>query len=62
MGARGWFYYKNKIIMKKKLIEIPTELFKKLSSSAKESGRSVNKEIVYLLKKQIKKTTWKLKF
>jgi len=43
--------------MKKKLIEIPTELFKKLSSSAKESGRSVNKEIVYLLKKQIKKTT-----
>ena len=35
--------------MKKKLIEIPEELFNKIEASAKKNVRSVNKEIVYLL-------------
>ena len=35
--------------MKKKLIEIPEELFKKIEASAKKNVRSVNKEIVFLL-------------
>ena len=35
--------------MKKKLIEIPEELFKQIEASAKKSVRSVNKEIVFLL-------------
>lgn len=35
--------------MKKKLIEIPEELFKEIEASAKKNVRSVNKEIVYLL-------------
>ena len=35
--------------MKKKLIEIPEELFKKIEESAKNNIRSVNKEIIYLL-------------
>lgn len=35
--------------MKKKLIEIPEELFKQIESSAKKNVRSVNKEIVFLL-------------
>ncbi len=35
--------------MKKKLIEIPEELFKKIEESAKKNVRSVNKEIVFLL-------------
>jgi hypothetical protein len=35
--------------MKKKLIEIPEELFKEIESSAKKNVRSVNKEIVFLL-------------
>ena len=35
--------------MKKKLIEIPEELFKKIEESAKKNVRSVNKEIQFLL-------------
>ena len=35
--------------MKKKLIEIPKELFDKIEESAKKNVRSVNKEIVFLL-------------
>ena len=35
--------------MKKKLIEIPGELFKQIEASAKKNVRSVNKEIVFLL-------------
>ena len=35
--------------MKKKLIEIPEELFKQIESSAKKNVRSANKEIVFLL-------------
>lgn len=35
--------------MKKKLIEIPEELFKQIEDSAKKNVRSVNKEIVFLL-------------
>lgn len=36
--------------MKKKLIEIPEDLFKKIEESATKNERSVNKEIVFLLK------------
>lgn len=36
--------------MKKKLIEIPEKLFKQIEASAKKNVRSVNKEIVFLLK------------
>mgnify|MGYP003666557195 FL=1 len=36
--------------MKKKLIEIPKELFDKIEESAKKNVRSVNKEIIFLLK------------
>jgi hypothetical protein len=36
-------------IMKKKLIEIPEELFEKIEASAKKNVRSVNKEIQFLL-------------
>ena len=39
--------------MKKKLIEIPTELFNKIVRLASENDRSVNKEINNLLKKAI---------
>jgi len=39
--------------MKKKLIEIPAKLFKKIQKLAKESERSDNKQIVYLLKKSL---------
>ena len=35
--------------MKKKLIEIPKELFDKIEGSAKKNVRSVNKEIIFLL-------------
>tara|TARA_R110000796_G_C14270457_1_gene401195 strand:+ start:435 stop:563 length:129 start_codon:yes stop_codon:yes gene_type:complete len=35
--------------MKKKLIEIPKELFDKIEVSAKKNVRSVNKEIIFLL-------------
>ena len=42
--------------MKKKLIEIPTELFNKIVRLASENDRSVNKEINNLLKKGINKT------
>ena len=41
--------------MKKKLIEIPTELFEKIQELAKENERSDNKQIVYLLKKALDK-------
>jgi hypothetical protein len=40
--------------MKKKLIEIPIELFEKIQELAKENERSDNKQIVYLLKKALK--------
>lgn len=39
--------------MKKKLIEIPKELFEKIQELAKKNERSDNKQIVYLLKKSI---------
>jgi len=42
--------------MKKKLIEIPAELFDKIVRLASENDRSVNKEINHLLKKA---TQWK---
>jgi len=35
--------------MKKKLIELPEELFKQIEESAKKNVRSVNKEIHFLL-------------
>ena len=35
--------------MKKKLIEIPIELFNQIEASAKKNVRSVNKEIIFLL-------------
>jgi len=41
--------------MKKKLIEIPEELFKQIESSAKKNDRSVNKEINHLLKSAVGK-------
>jgi len=41
--------------MKKKLIEIPNELFEKIQELAKENERSDNKQIVYLLKKALDK-------
>lgn len=41
--------------MKKKLIEIPEELFKKIESSAKKNVRSVNKEIRFLLESAVGK-------
>ena len=39
--------------MKKKLIEIPTELFNKIARMASENDRSVNKEINHLLKRSV---------
>jgi hypothetical protein len=41
--------------MKKKLIEIPTELFDKIVRLASEKDRSVNKEINHLLKSAVGK-------
>lgn len=41
--------------MKKKLIEMPEELFKKIELSAKKNVRSVNKEIVFLLTSAVDK-------
>jgi hypothetical protein len=41
--------------MKKKLIEIPTELFEKIVRLAAENDRSVNKEINHLLKSAVGK-------
>ena len=35
--------------MKKKLIELPKELFNQIEASAKKNVRSVNKEIIFLL-------------
>lgn len=40
---------------KKKLIEIPTELFEKIEQLAKDNDRSVNKQISHLLKKALDK-------
>ena len=39
--------------MKKKLIEMPDELFVKIQELAKENERSDNKQIVYLIKKAL---------
>jgi hypothetical protein len=41
--------------MKKKLIELPKELYDKIESLSKENDRSVNKQIVFLLKKALDK-------
>lgn len=41
--------------MKKKLIEIPTELFDKIVWLASKNDRSVNKEINHLLKSAVGK-------
>jgi len=41
--------------MKKKLIEIPKELFKHIEDSSKKNDRSVNKEINHLLKSALDK-------
>ena len=41
--------------MKKKLIEIPKELFKQIEDSSKKKDRSVNKEINHLLKSALDK-------
>ena len=42
---------KRSYLFKKKLIEIPTELFEKIQKLSVENERSDNKQIVYLLKK-----------
>jgi len=41
--------------MKKKLIEIPTDLFEQIEKSAFKNERSVNKEITFLLKSALAK-------
>ena len=41
--------------MKKKLIEIPTDLFQQIEKSADKNERSVNKEITFLLKSALAK-------
>ena len=41
--------------MKKKLIELPTELFKHIERMAKENDRSVNKQILFMLKEGVKR-------
>jgi hypothetical protein len=40
--------------MKKKLIELPAELFEKIVLLSEVNDRSVNKEIVHLLKESVK--------
>lgn len=40
---------------KKKLIELPTDLYEKIEASAKKNDRSVNKEINHLLKSAVGK-------
>ncbi len=42
--------------MKKKLIELPTDLFEKITTLAKDNERSVSAEIRYLLKKAVTNT------
>ena len=42
--------------MKKKLIELPTDLFEKITNLAKDNERSVSAEIRYLLKKAVTNT------
>ena len=44
-----------KIIMKKKLITLPKDLFEQIEKLAYKNERSVNKEITFLLKSAIKK-------
>jgi len=39
--------------MKKKLIEIPIEIYEAIQKLAKENVRSENKQIVFLLKKAL---------
>ena len=39
--------------MKKKLIEMNDNLFKEIVKSAKKNDRSVNKQIIYMLKKSL---------
>ena len=39
--------------MKKKLIELPDDLFNKIEFLAKENDRSVNKQICFILKKSL---------
>jgi|DEB0MinimDraft_4_1074332.scaffolds.fasta_scaffold111359_2 hypothetical protein len=41
--------------MKKKLIELPKELFEQIEKSAAKNERSVNKEITFLLRQAIKR-------
>lgn len=41
--------------MKKKLIEMPLELFKEIEKEATKNARSVNGQIVFMLNKSIKK-------
>ena len=41
--------------MKKKLIEIPKDLFQQIEKSAVKNERSVNKEITFLLKSALAK-------
>jgi hypothetical protein len=43
------------ITMKKKLIEMSEDLFIEISNKAKENDRSVNKQIVFILKQSSKK-------
>jgi hypothetical protein len=40
--------------MKKKLVRIPEDLFKQIEALADKSERSVNKQIVHLLKQALK--------
>jgi len=40
--------------MKKKLIELPEDLFNSIAKNAELNDRSVNKQIVYLLKQGLK--------
>jgi hypothetical protein len=41
--------------MKKKLIELPKDLFQQIEKSAYKNERSVNKEITFLLKSALAK-------
>lgn len=41
--------------MKDKLVKMPTDLFKQIEIMAKRNTRSVNGQIVFMLKEQLKK-------
>lgn len=43
------------IEMKKKLIDIPKDVFKRLEEQAKQNDRSVNKEIISIIKTALNK-------